>query len=183
MTSPKFSLADRWNRYWYLETVGLWLDPLPRKHRKAILAELRDNLDAAATDVGMSVAIEEMGRPRALARQYLDAEPAIKPTWSIGFLAVVLGGFVWLVGIGTYTIGMLDALQGVREETGRGQSAESSYFGINIAAEASDQMFGAAFTGISWITIIALLLVFSVFSRAWRLPGRLRQRKQQRAAA
>lgn len=182
MTTPKFSLADRWNRYWYLESVGLWLDPLPRKRRKAILAELRDNLEAAAGDVGMSVAIEEMGRSRALARQYLDAEPANRPTWSIGLLALVLAGFVWLVGIATYTIGMLEALDFLRDESGQGQVSQSSYFGISITAETSDQFFGATFEGISWITIIALLLIFLAFSRVWRLPGRLRQRKDHRAA-
>ncbi|WP_434081080.1 hypothetical protein [Sanguibacter sp. Z1732] len=78
------SLTDRWRRFWYLQTVALWLDPIPRRRRKDVLRELKANLGVAAGRDGMSAAISDHGRPRALARQYLDAEPTAGPPGTTG---------------------------------------------------------------------------------------------------
>ena len=55
------SLADRWRRSWYLQRVELWLDPMPRRRRRAVLGELRANLDEAAADVGLPRAVADLG--------------------------------------------------------------------------------------------------------------------------
>ena len=36
--TPALSVADRWNRFRYLQTVELWLDSMPGRRRRAVLA-------------------------------------------------------------------------------------------------------------------------------------------------
>ena len=72
MTST-LSLTDRWRRSWYLQRLELWLDPVPRRRRRALLGELRANLDEATADVGLAAAITDLGAPRTLAQRYLEA--------------------------------------------------------------------------------------------------------------
>ena len=81
------SLADRWRRYWYLQGVELRLDAMPGRRRRAVLAELKANLEIAAAETGMTAALADLGRPVDLARQYLDQEPALRPHWNAGALA------------------------------------------------------------------------------------------------
>src|SRR5699024_12299642 len=154
MSAPQTSalpLAERWQRYWYLQRVAAWLDPMPRKRRKPVLRELRSNLGAAAGEAGMSAAISDLGPPRALARQYLETEPRNRPTYYHGVAAVTGAIVLWVYALGLYVLGSLDTLLAL----GRTDQAELNFLGISITTEAHDTFVGATFTGLPWVSLIA----------------------------
>ena len=163
------SLADRWRRSWYLQRLELWLDPMPRRRRRAVLGELRANLDEATADVGLERAVADLGAPRELARRYLDAETAGRPRWHQGAVAAGLLLAAWVYATFFYAVGMLDALA----STGTTTPARGSFLGTRVEAVSSPAEFSAAFTGVPWAPVVATLVVFLLVGRAWRaLPGR-----------
>lgn len=164
------SLTDRWQRFWYLQSVALWLDPIPRKRRKDVLRELKANLEVAAARDGMSAAISDHGKPRALARQYLDAEPHGRPTWHHGAAAVSVALGAWVYACAIYVFGSLNTLL----DAGLTEPVQISFLGIQVTTEAHDAYLGATFTGVSWGSLIAFALIFALFSRLWRLLPRHR---------
>lgn len=163
-TSVKFGIADQVRRFRYLTMVELLLDQIPGKRRRAILGELRTNIDEAAAHGTMSQALTDLGTPRALARGYLDVEPAGRPNWTAGALAAGVVVAAWLFGTLLYTVGMFDALQ----STGGG-TADGSVFGVQVHTEASAGGFGAEFDGFSWPVLVAVVLTFAITARAWRV--------------
>ena len=162
------SLADRWRRFWYLQRLELWLDPMPRRRRRAVLAELRADLDEATADVGLDAAIAGLGAPRQLAGQYLDSERQPRPRWGHGAAAaaLVLGG--WLYATLFYTVGMLDAL----ESTGTATPARGSFLGTRVEAVFNASGISACFTGVPWGPLVVMLLVFLLVGRAWNARPR-----------
>lgn len=161
------SLSDRLRRWSYLQDVELWLDPMPGRRRREVLQELRTNLVDAAADVGMAQAIEDLGRPRDLARDYVRSEPRRRPSWSMGVLGA---GAVLLLAVLTglsYMFGMADALLG-----SGGGTAEGGFFGIAITTTATDDGLAWVWTGWSWPITIVALLAFLGASSSWRLLHR-----------
>lgn len=82
------------------------LQDLPRKTRVAKRRELRDNLRAAADDVGAAEAVRRLGDLRQLAAEYLAAEYGDwepRPSWTAGLAAFVSVYLVltWLLDTGT----------------------------------------------------------------------------------
>jgi hypothetical protein len=166
--SPTLSLADRWRRAWYLERIELWLDPMPRRRRRAVLAELRANLDEATADVGLDAAIAGLGAPRPLAQSYLDTEPQPRPRWNQGAVAAGLVFAAWLYATLFYTLGMLDAL----DSTGTATAARGSFLGTRVEAVSNATELSAAFSGLPWGPLVVMLLAFLVVGRAWHVVGR-----------
>jgi len=163
------SLVERWRRSWYLQSVELWLDPMPRRRRRAVLSELRANLDEATADVGLDAAIAGLGAPRQLVGRYLDTEPQPRPRWNHGAAAaaLVLGG--WLYATLFYTLGMLDAL----DSTGTASPARGSFLGTHVVAISNPSELSAAFSGVPWWPLLVTVLVFLLVGRAWHaLPRR-----------
>lgn len=162
------SLADRLRRWSYLQDVELWLDPMPGRRRREVLRDLRSNLADAAADVGMRQAIDDLGKPRALARSYLSTEPRRRPSWSLGVITAGLVLLVTMLVFFGYLAGMTDALL-----DGGGGTATGSFFGIAVAVEASDTVLAGSFQGWSWpITVVAVLALL-LGAQVWRyLPAR-----------
>lgn len=157
------SLGDRLKRWSYLQDVSLWLEPMSGRRRREVVRELRGNLEDAATDVGMPQAIADLGKPRDLAREYVQAEPRKRPNWSLGVVAL---GAVLLVSIlagFSYLFGMSDALL----DTGGG-SASGSFLGLDVATVATDDELSWALTGWSWPITVAALLALLVGAQVWR---------------
>lgn len=168
----QLSASDRWKLFWYLQKIELWLDPVPGKRRRAITAELRENLTEAATESDMKSAITELGHPRALARQYVELEPAGRPNWAFGALAAAIVVALWLFGTLIYTLGMLGALEATGQST-----AESSFLGVRLITEFTSSSIGVEFAGIAWPAIIFAAVVFVLFSAPWRfITGKSRPR-------
>jgi hypothetical protein len=168
MTST-LSLTERWRRSWYLSRLELWLDSMPRRRRRAVLGELRANLDEATADVGLDAAMADLGAPRALARRYLQAEPQPRPRWDHGAAAAALVVAAWVYATLFYAVGMLDALS----STGTAGPARGSFLGTQVETVSNAAGISAAFTGVPWAPLVAVLLTFLLVGRAWHaLPRR-----------
>lgn len=164
------SPADRWNRYWYLQSVELRLDSMPGRRRRAVLAELKANLEVAAAEIGMSAALVDLGRPSDLVRQYRDQEPALRPRWNHGALAAGAVFGAWLYATLFYTMGMLDALSSTGAERAAG-----SFLGTQVVAVVSSGAISAEFNGLPWAPLLATLIMFLLAGRVWNLlPSRRR---------
>lgn len=161
--NTRLRTSDRWNRFWYFQELEFWLDPVPRKRRRAILAELRENLNEAAAGDGMKSALAELGRPRALARQYVEQEPSGRPNWGAGAVAASVVFALWLFGTLIYTLGMLAAL----ESTGQ-PSAESTFLGVRLITESTSASTGVEFAGFAWPALVFGASAFILLSAPWR---------------
>lgn len=104
------SLTDRLRIERAVWTLDSRLQDLPRRSRVAKRRELRDNLHAAAADVGTAEALRRLGDSRRLAGEYLAAEYgewAPRPSWVAGFGFLVVAFLVlrWLLDVGTSAFG------------------------------------------------------------------------------
>jgi hypothetical protein len=162
------SLADRCRRSWFLLRVELWLDPMPRRRRRPVLDELRTNLDEATADVGLDAALDDLGSPRQLARQYLGSERQPRPRWNQGAVAAALVLGAWMYSTLFYTLGMLDALG----STGTAAPARGSFLGTRVEAVSNATELSAAFTGVPWAPLVVMLLAFLLVGRAWHVVAR-----------
>jgi len=161
------SIADRARRWSFLQDVSLWLEPMSSRRRREIVGELRTNLADAAADVGMQQAIADLGKPRDLARDFVQAEPRRRPNWTVGVLAVGAVLMVAIIAGFAYLAGMADALL----DSGGG-TAEGSFLGLHVVTEATDAALGWELTGWSWPITIASLLALLVGAQVWRyLPS------------
>lgn len=162
------SLTARWRRSWYLQRVELWLDPMPRRRRRAVLRELRTNLDEASADVGLDAALAGLGSPRQLAAQYLDTEPQPRPRWNQGAVAASAVLVAWVYATMFYTLGMLDAL----DSTGATTAARGSFLGTRVEAVSNATEISAGFSGVPWAPVVLMLVTFLLVGRAWHVVGR-----------
>lgn len=169
--AQRLSLTARWQRFWYLQQVEMWLDPMPRRKRKQVIEELKANLHLAANEVGMSAAISDHGKPRALAAQYLADEPQGRPTWYQGVFAVSVAIVLWLYACTIYVLGSVNTLL----SAGTPGPVRIGFLGIDIEVEATDDMLGATFSDISWGSLVAFVVIFLLTSRIWRLWRRPEQ--------
>src|SRR5690606_23244280 len=126
--------------------------------------ELRTDLADAAQYVGRARAIEDLGKPRALARSYLDTEPRRRPSWSLGVLGAGAVLAVALLALMAYAAGMADTLLA----TGGG-TATGGFLGLRVVTEASENGLGWEVSGWSWALSIATVLGFLLASASWRL--------------
>lgn len=162
--STQLRIGDRWHRWIYLQRVELWLSPLPGKQRRAVLKELKASMADAAAETGMDTAIDDLGRPRTLARAYVDGEPQARPSWYLGgIIAASLFGLFLYLGV-AYSIGMMDALL----DSGT-PAASGSFFGLGIDAFYTPTSVGFQTNGFSWPILIIIVLGFLIGSRIWRL--------------
>lgn len=98
--------TDKWRIERAVWAVDSGIQDLPRRTRVAKRRELRDNLRAAAQDVGTLEALHRLGDLRKLAAEYLAAEYGDwgpRPSWVAGFTSLILFylSFTWLLEIGT----------------------------------------------------------------------------------
>lgn len=161
------TLTDRLRRWSYLQDVELWLDPMPGKRRREVLRELRTNLADASADVGMAQAIEDLGKPRRLAREFVEAEPRQRPAWSLGVLGAGAVLFVAMLAGLSYMFGMSDALLG-----SGGGTAEGGFLGIRVLTTATENELSWSWSGWSWPITIVATLAFLLASASWRLLRR-----------
>ncbi|MFT3876510.1 MAG: hypothetical protein QM708_08830 [Propioniciclava sp.] len=165
--STHLTLSDRWRRWSYLQDVDLWLSPLSGRQRRTIKDELKRNLAEAAGENGMAEAIAELGTARSLARAYLDEEPRRGPNWFAGAIGAVITFGLGLYAVMIYTFGMLDALG-----ASGGGTATVDALGVRIDAINTAHEISANYGGFSWVWLLAVVLVWLVSARAWRLFAR-----------
>ena len=153
---------------------------LPRRSRIDKRREVRENLRAAASDIGTREALARLGNSRELATEYLTAEfgDGPRPSWIAAgvFLctAVLVGTSLLTSAAIAYRDGILAAnphATGTFTWNGIGYLQTSVQYTF---VDGSSHFAGGAFSPLAWL----LLLIATVLvGRLWRLPSVWRRRR------
>jgi hypothetical protein len=153
---------------------------LPRRSRIDKRREVRENLRAAATDIGARKALARLGNSRELASEYLTAEfgGGPRPSWIAAALFLFTGV---LVGTSLLTDAAIAYRDGILaadpHATGTFTWSGIDYLQTSVQytfVDGSSHFAGGAFTPLAWLLwVIATVLV----GRLWRLPSVWRRRR------
>ena len=161
MSTP---LRDTLVRERYLLQFSWALQDFPKY--KQVVRDLRTELTAAASQVGMRQAVADLGHPRVLADGYLSGLDRPVPRWTTGAVwgSLAVGAVVYLAA--AYAMGTLDTL----EQLGGG-TAERVVLGAGVTFTNDDQALEVVST-LSWRVLAFYVGVFTVpfllGSRVWR---------------
>lgn len=170
----RLTARDALRRDWFLQSLEWHLEGIVSgRERREIVRTIREDL--AADERPMSIALDDLGSPRTLARRYADDESSPRPTWSIGIIWGGAAHLAYWFTFAVYTFGMLSVVaQSSLTE------AHSRFFLADVLAFANDDGIGIGWTGDAAVILmpaavdaVAVLLG----ARAWRaLPSRRAQR-------
>ncbi|GAA4287710.1 HAAS signaling domain-containing protein [Georgenia daeguensis] len=169
---PRPGLRDRLRRERYLLSLVLWLDDdYPSAERRALVAQLRGELDAAAADTSMREAVTSLGPARRLAAEYSGLLDAGRPRWGLGAAAAA----AWLLLCLAATAVFASALWQVAPAAGpEGVTARLLWAELTVVNSPGESSLGWR-EGFPW-TLLVTLVVFLVAARAWRAAPALRRR-------
>lgn len=168
---PRPDLRDRLRRERYLLSLVLWLDDdYPSAQRRALVAQLRGELDTAAADTSMREAISSLGPARRLATEYSELLDAGRPRWGLGAAAAA----AWLMLCLTVTAVFASALWQVAPALGAEGATARLLWGELTVVHTLEETSVAWRSGAPW-TLIATLVVFVLAARAWRAVPALRR--------
>jgi hypothetical protein len=161
-------IRDVLRREAYLTRFSWAVQDFPKYVR--LKRELRAELTATASEVGMRRAVADLGSPRALADGYLAELDRSVPRWTTGATAAALTlsavVALWLA----YSLGTLNTL----EQTGGG-STTVTFLGSTTTYVFTDAAISQT-SELSWQFLVFLVLAVAVplvlGSRAWRLWSR-----------
>ena len=161
------SVFDRLRIFWAATRYDMWLDlkSVPRRQRRELRAELRSNLAAAASDVGLPAALERVGSIRALATEAVrDGE--LRSRWLAGAAAAATTLAVGLVSFMLLTLyyaeGVLDS--GATQVVG---SSLFPFFGSNVNVDPSAGGLAASIQPGPMPFVVAALAWLAV-AKPWR---------------
>jgi hypothetical protein len=157
------------------------LQDLPRRSRIAKRQELRENLRAAADEVGSRQAVRQLGDLRSLAADYLAAEYgdlARRPSWTATAITLLV---VDLVMMALGNVGAAAFRAGVAST---GQHATGTFHWHGVPYLISDQRFvyldgKSTSDGGAWTPLVYAIMLGGavVAGRLWRLWPTLRKRQ------
>jgi hypothetical protein len=159
---PGSSLRDRVRSYLYLERFGitLGLRGFGDRGRRAAVAELRSNLEEASRSSGMVAAIAALGPARRLAASV--SEGRVRPTWSVGLIAAVIGVGASLA-LHMFALGIwIGAAEAAGADVANGTTDFLPW------ATFSYERDGDFIVESPWLLIIPVV-AFLLWSRPWRL--------------
>jgi hypothetical protein len=149
---------------------------LPSRTRVPLRREVRANLLAAATEVGVSEALHRIGNARALAREYLDAELGEGPRHS--WMAALLFLFTTPLVLNFFMSEAANAYEQALTATGAHADGTFSWGGVAWLQSPITYTIHegqAAHTGGAWTPLVYVLLAGGAIAcgRLWRaLPRR-----------
>lgn len=161
----------------FLSTLSLWLDDYPGREKKALLAQLRGELDLAAADTSMASAVAAMGNPRQLAAEYRATLPAGRPRWAAGGLWATVAVIVWLILFLTFATALFQVA-----DVGGADGVTARFLWAEVTAVDTPEEISIAADG-SFAGFGVLAVVFLVGSRSWRVLRRSTGRKHATASA
>lgn len=178
--APTVSFLDRLRIERVVWTLDQRLYDLPRRSRIEKRREVRENLRAAAVDVGTSEAIARLGNGRELADEYLTAEfgHGPRPSWIAAALFLLTGVLVATSVLTDAAIAYRDGILAANPHA----TGSYTWSGIHYLqtpvhytfADGSAQFVGGAFSPLAWLLwLIATVLV----GRLWTLPSVWRRRR------
>jgi len=158
------SLRDTLVRERYLLRFSWAMQDYPR--HKTVVRELRRELTATASEVGMRRAVTDLGHPRVLADGHLGELGRPVPRWTTGAVwgALALGAVVYLAM--AYGFGTLDTL----DQLGGG-TVERVFLGATTTFTSDGDAIGMG-TTLTWQALVFSAAVFTVpfllGARVWR---------------
>ncbi|WP_315095667.1 hypothetical protein [uncultured Cellulomonas sp.] len=159
------SLRDSLVRERYLLRFSWAMQDFPKYKR--IVREMRTELTATASEVGMRRAVADLGHPRALAEGYLGELGRPVPRWNTGAVwgSLAVGAVVYLAL--AYAFGTLDTL----EQLGGG-TVERVFLGATTTLTSDDRVIEVGWR-LTWQALAFYALVFAVpfllGARVWRV--------------
>jgi hypothetical protein len=172
------SLIDRLRIEGTVWALDQRLYDLPRRSRIAKRREVRDNLLTAASDVGTSAALRNLGGSRRLAVEYRDAEygEVPRPNWIAAALFMSTGLLVFTSLMSEATFAFRDGVLAANPNaTGTFAWEGIRYLQDNVTVtfvDGSARIVGGAFTPLTW----ALWLVAAVvIGKLWRVVPLMRK--------
>lgn len=174
-TTPARGIRDIVRREWFLTKLSVFLEDLPGPDRRAIYRDLRADLGAAATDVGMREAIADLGPVAVLAQGYRTAQGRKLPQWWVGALATGLLAVLSTSMLLSYTLGLHDGVAGTADGAAGGAAdgattAHGTFLWTQVVVEHGPDALSASFSGAGPLLGFPLCLaVFFVAARGWRL--------------
>ncbi|PFG40490.1 hypothetical protein ATJ97_3020 [Georgenia soli] len=169
---PRPGLRDRLRRERYLLALVLWLDDdYPSAQRRALVEQLRGDLDAAAADTSMHEAIRSLGPARRLAAEYSELLDPRRPRWGLGAAAAAGWLTVWLLAAAVFA----SALWQVAPAAGAdGATARLLWAELTVVNTPRETSVGWQ-EGFPW-TLVVALAAFVAAARPWRAVPALRGR-------
>lgn len=161
-------LRDRLHREAYLLRLQLWLDTYPGRPRRALVTQLRADLDAAAADTSMAQAIAGLGDARTLATEYLALLPRDRPRWLVGATWAVGWLAAWLLAVTTFAAALVQVADGAGPA---GVGARLLWLELTVVA--TDTRFSLSSQGFPGGLVVALVLLV-LGARGWRVVPALR---------
>lgn len=159
--------TERLRLAWYLQRLSWALQDYPGRERRAAVRQVQEDTLAAAADVGMATAIDELGHPRALAERYVAQLDRPLPRWTSGAVAATLAAAALLYLGLAYAAGALETLEALG-----GGSVTTYPLGGEVVLTASDGAFSLEST-VSWPGVLLVVAVagvaFALASRVWRV--------------
>ncbi|MCM3920420.1 hypothetical protein ND748_01795 [Frankia sp. AiPs1] len=182
MATPHATL-DRLRIERVVWTMDTRLQDLPRRSRIARRRELRDNLRAAAEDVGVGRAVDQLGDLRILAAGYLAAEYgelSRRPSWTAAAVTIFLVEAVMTL-LDYATRAAFDA--GITTTT---PHATGTFHWTGVPYLISDGTFTYldgthTSDGGAWTPLVYVLMFAGAFTagRMWRLISAWRRQRHQ----
>ena len=162
---------DRLRRERFLLALVLWLDDdYPSAQRRALVAQLRGELDAAAADTSMPEAIRALGPARRLAAEYNALLDARRPRWGLGAAAATAWLLLCLAATAVFAAALWQVAPALGDEGATARLLWAQLTVVNTPEESSL----AWESGFPW-TLLVTLAVFVVAARAWRAVPALRR--------
>jgi len=179
-----------WLDHMRIERVVWLLDQrlydLPRRSRIGKRREVRENLRAAASDIGTREALGRLGNSRELATEYLTAEfgDGPRPSWIAAGVFLSTGVFLGTSLLTSAAIAYRDGILAANPHaTGTFTWNGIDYLQTSVRytfVDGSSHFAGGAFSPLAWLLwMIATVLV----GRLWRLPSVWRRRRAATRAA
>jgi len=173
--ATRLRLIDRIRCGWYVTKVDFLAQDVPGGYRKERRRELRSDLAAAATDVGMSQAIRDLGPASVLAHQFKLAEGRKLPHWWTGVVTFTILLYAW-VGMAMATA---NALTNAAEQLAGDQTVtvHSAWLGANVAVTNGARSLSAG-VDFSLLTVAVFIAISLIAARVWRYRPAWLQRRQ-----
>ncbi|MDO5753960.1 hypothetical protein [Arthrobacter sp.] len=162
----KLGLRHAMGRDWYVFKVDLHLDGvIPGRHRRRILADLRDSIDADAANYELPKVLAGLGKPRVVAASYAEGADQLRPLWSAGFMAAMIMLAIYWVLLFTYSAGMLAVV------VQAGGEFTSHFFFVKVMAFETGEGLGIGWSGAAalWFPLALAAVAFIPASRGWRV--------------
>lgn len=171
VNTSRLSLVGKIRRDWYLTRLSVHIVGLPHRYEQSTRRQLRIDISDSAHDRGMSQALKELGPPRVLAHEFLEAYGRPVPkVWTgiVVFGLMLYGGLFALISV---TEGLIDGA--LTADPNATLSVSKSWLGSMVEVDLTNgflDSMGFTITPLAIALLIVVPLVSTQFWRVWLTP-------------